>query len=223
MPLLINKEKINQSLSTKIVDARVAQIFNSFGDVLVTSSFGVTSAVLLHLVSRIKPECPIYFIDTGYHFEETLNYKKRLTRLLGLNVIDLRPAPADHAKTRAKKLWSEAPDQCCKINKIEPLQNVKSQYKVWMSGLLGYQNRHRNSLKIVDDNDDILRFYPLIDWNATLVEEYIESHGLPTHPLKEKGYHSVGCTHCTAPGLGRKGRWNKHNKTECGMHTTMND
>lgn len=79
---LINKEKINRSLSAKIVDARVAHVFNTYRDILITSSFGTTSAVLLHLVSRMRPGYPIYFIDTGYHFEETIDYKNRLTRLL---------------------------------------------------------------------------------------------------------------------------------------------
>lgn len=215
---LVNKEKINRSLSTKIVDARVAQVFNTFRDVLVTSSFGTTSAVLLHLVSRIRPECPIYFIDTGYHFEETLDYKNRLSRLLGLNVIDLRPAPAAHVKTLNKQLWNKDPDACCRVNKIEPLQNIKNQYKVWMSGLIGFQNRYRNTLQIVDDDQELLKFYPLIDFNSALVDEYIENHGLPQHPLKKYGYASVGCTHCTMPGTGREGRWSDDSKTECGLH-----
>lgn len=215
---LVNKEKINRSLSAKIVDARVAQVFNTFKDVLVTSSFGTTSAVLLHLVSRIKPNCPIYFIDTGYHFEETVDYKNRLTRLLDLNVIDLRPDPARHTETHEEELWKEDPDKCCEINKVEPLDRVKGEYKVWMSGLIGFQNRHRNSLPIMDDDKELIKFYPLIDWNTSLVEEYIEVHGLPEHPLKEEGYHSVGCTHCTSPGQGREGRWNDFGKTECGLH-----
>lgn len=215
---LVNKEKINRSLSAKIVDARVAQVFNTFKNVLVTSSFGTTSAVLLHLVSRIQPNCPVYFIDTGYHFEETLQYKKRLSRLLKLNVIDLRPAPAMHAKTRAQQLWSEDANRCCEINKSEPLQNIKEQYSVWMSGLIGFQSRHRQRLQILDDDQDLLKFQPLIDWNSGLVEEYIEGHGLPQHPLKKQGYHSVGCTHCTIPGAGRSGRWSDQSKTECGLH-----
>jgi phosphoadenosine phosphosulfate reductase len=107
---LVNKEKINRfSFDTKIVDSRVAQVFNTFKDVLVNSSFGTTSAVLLHLVSRIKPEYPIYFINTGYQFEEILDYKERLTRLLDLNVIELRPDPTEHAMTRKKQLWGRIP------------------------------------------------------------------------------------------------------------------
>lgn len=215
---LVNKEKINRSLSAKIVDARVAQVFNSFRDVLVTSSFGTTSAVLLHLVSRIKPGCPIFFIDTGYHFEETIAYKKRLSRLLDLNVIDLRPDPSGHAKTLTEELWKDNPDKCCEINKVEPLDRIKGKYKVWMSGLIGFQNRHRNSLSILDDDNELIKFYPFIDWDSSLVDEYIVTHGLPEHPLKEKGFASVGCTHCTTKGEGRQGRWNDFSKTECGLH-----
>lgn len=215
---LVNKEKINRSLTAKIVDARVAQVFNSFQDVLVTSSFGTTSAVLLHLVSRIKPECPIYFIDTGYHFKETIEYKDQLTNLLDLNVFDLRPNPTSHSMTREKELWSQDPDKCCEINKVEPLERVKSRYKVWMSGLIGFQNRHRSRLQIMDDDNELIKFYPLIDWNSSLVEEYIEVHSLPQHPLKDEGYYSVGCTHCTEPGTGREGRWSDVSKTECGLH-----
>ncbi len=215
---LVNKEKINRSLSAKIVDARVAQVFNTFKDVLVTSSFGTTSAVMLHLVSRIKPSCTIYFIDTGYHFEETIAYKERLTRLLDLNVIDLRPDPAQHARTFKENLWADNPDVCCDINKVEPLDRVKKDYKVWMSGLIGFQNRHRNSLPIMDDNNDLVKFHPLINWNSSLVEEYIESHGLPGHSLNKKGFDSVGCTHCTSKGEGRNGRWSEISKIECGLH-----
>lgn len=215
---LVNKEKINQALSTKIVDARVAQIFNSFENVLVTSSFGTSSAILLHLVSRIKPNWPIYFIDTGYHFKETISYKKRLTRLLDLNVVTITADYEDHLYTRKQQLWEHNPDKCCEINKISPLKKVKANYEVWMSGLIGFQNHHRNTLPIVDDKSEILKFYPLIDWNSDLVEEYIEGHGLPQHPLKDQGFDSIGCTHCTARGNGRSGRWHSSPKTECGLH-----
>ncbi|HLR26077.1 MAG TPA: phosphoadenylyl-sulfate reductase [Fodinibius sp.] len=215
---LVNKDKINQSLSAKIVDARVAQVFNSFKKVLVTSSFGTTSAVLLHLVSRIKPGCPIYFVDTGYHFDETHAYKQRLTRLLGLNVIELRPDEKAHALTKEQRLWQEDPDQCCNINKIGPLQQVKDNYLVWMSGLIGFQNSHRSRLRIINEKDSMLKCYPLVDWNSALVQEYIDGHGLPQHPLKKRGYHSVGCTHCTIPAIGREGRWADQTKTECGLH-----
>lgn len=215
---LINKEKLNKALTSKIVDARIAQVFNSFEKVLVTSSFGTSSAVLLHIVSRIRPECPIYFIDTGYHFKETLRYKDQLTRLLNLNVVMLKPDPSRHMTTKVQQMWAKNPEACCNINKNEPLRNIKPEHQVWVSGLIGYQNSYRNTLSIMEEQSDILKFYPLIDWNKSLVDEYIENHGLPFHPLVSQGYHSVGCTHCTVPGVGRNGRWNDSSKTECGLH-----
>ncbi|MDZ7691566.1 MAG: phosphoadenosine phosphosulfate reductase family protein [Balneolaceae bacterium] len=147
--MVVNKAKINRSLSTKLVDARVAQVFNTFNDVLVTSSFGTTSAVLLHIISRVKPGCPVYFIDTGYHFEETLSYKNRLTKMLDLNVAELHPDTSDHETTRQRQMWLSDPDRCCKINKLEPIQKVKNRYPIWMSGVIGYQNSYRKNLDII--------------------------------------------------------------------------
>lgn len=215
---LLDKDKLNKALTSKIVDARITQVFNSFEKVLVTSSFGTSSAVLLHMVSRIRPDCPIYFIDTGYHFKETMRYKEQLTRLLNLNVVTLKPDPSRHMTTQVQQMWAKNPEVCCGINKKEPLRNIKLEHKVWVSGLIGYQNSYRNTLSILEEESDILKFYPLIDWNKSLVDEYIENHGLPFHPLVEQGYHSVGCTHCTVPGVGRSGRWNDSSKTECGLH-----
>ncbi|MDX1639105.1 MAG: phosphoadenosine phosphosulfate reductase family protein, partial [Balneolaceae bacterium] len=169
--MVVDKAKINRSLSSKLVDARVAQVFNTFEHVLVTSSFGTTSAVLLHILSRVKPGYPIYFIDTGYHFEETIRYKQRLTELLDLNVVDLSPDPSKHRDTQRQKLWLSDPDRCCSINKLEPLEKVKDQYKIWMSGLIGYQNNYRSNLDIVIEKTEMLRCYPLIDWNKSMVDE----------------------------------------------------
>ncbi len=215
---LSNKDKINRSLIPKIVDARVTQVFNSFNRVLVTSSFGTSSAVLLHIVNRIKPGYPIYFVDTGHHFKETYEYKDQLSRLLKLNVVTLKPDPSRQMTMEVQKMWKKDPDICCRINKIEPLRKVKETHDVWVSGLIGYQNSYRNTLSILEDRTGILKFYPLIDWNRSLVDEYMETHSLPHHPLVEEGYDSVGCTHCTVAGSGRDGRWTESSKTECGLH-----
>lgn len=216
--MVVNKEKFNRSLSTKLVDARVTQVFNTFNDVLVTSSFGTTSAVLLHILSRVKPGCPVYFINTGYHFEETLSYKNRLARMLDLNVVELHPEASDHETTRRQQLWLSDPDRCCKINKLEPMQKIKKRYSIWMSGVIGYQNSYRSNLDIIIEKTEMLRCYPLIDWNKTMVDEYMETYGLPAHPLEEEGYATIGCKHCTIPAEGRDGRWSKMEKTECGLH-----
>ena len=215
---VLNKVEINRSLSTKIVDARVAHAFNAHKNVLITSSFGTTSAIMLHIVSRIRPNHPIYFINTRYHFEETLQYKELLTRRLGLNVIDLEPEDWKHDFTVKDKTWSKDPNFCCQLNKVEPLDRVKKGHDVWISGLIGYQNNYRSHFEIMVEKAGMYKFYPLIDWSREQVDEYFELHGLPRHPLEALGYDSIGCTHCTQKGKGRAGRWPGSSKNECGLH-----
>lgn len=205
-------------MPAQLLDARLAHIFNKQPDVLVTSSFGTTSAVLLHAINRVKPGYPIYFIDTKYHFNETLEYKKRLTRLLSLNVIDITPDPDHHTSTKNDKTWETNPDLCCHINKVEPLTPLKEKHSVWLSGLMGFQNRHRSNLEFIEERDGMYKYYPVIDWTLDLVTDYFEQYGLPRHPLEEQGYDSIGCTHCTQKGFCRSGRWKNLEKTECGLH-----
>jgi len=216
---LIHTEKLNRSLSPILVDARLAHILNTYrGEVLITTSFGITSALLLHILSRVRPGFPVHFVDTGYLFEETLSYKEQLTGLLGLNVITLRPDMEKHRQSEETNLWASDPDLCCQYNKVEPLEMVKTDHKVWVSGLLGFQSRYRSGLNIVQEKKKTYRFYPLIDWTPKLVHEYYEQFQIPRHPLEQKGFSSVGCTHCTQRGDDREGRWKGLSKTECGLH-----
>ncbi len=213
-------EHINKALSSSLIDARLAYILNKFQDkALVTTSFGATSALLLHFLSRVRPGFPVHFIDTGYLFEETVAYKDELTRLLDLNIITHRPDVAAQEATRIAKLWESDPDACCGVNKIAPLEKVKSYHEVWISGLIGYQNGYRSGLDILQSRSDIYRFYPLIDWTQAQVDDYFDYFGLPKHPLQKLGFSSLGCTHCTKQGIGRDGRWTGTGKTECGLHT----
>ena len=214
----VNLDLLNRQMASKVVEARLAHVFNTYPNVLVTSSFGTSSAILLHIISRVRPWHPIYFIDTRYHFEETLEYKNKLTRLFNLNVIDIRPEPWKHEFTRNDRTWEKDPDFCCQINKVEPLERVKKDYDVWISGLIGYQNRFRSNLEIVEEKNEVYKFYPLIDWTPSLVNDYMEQYGLPRHPLESKGYGSIGCMQCTSPGSCRSGRWADSSKNECGLH-----
>ena len=211
---------INRSLSSSLVDARLAYILNKFSNrALVTTSFGTTSVLLLHILARVKPEFPIHFIDTGFLFPETLEYKEELTRMLDLNVITHKPELTRHKAARVSRLWETDPDACCGVNKVAPLEKVKNGHKVWISGLLGYQNGYRSGLDIFQERSDIYRFYPLIDWTKAQVKDYFEYFGLPLHPLERMGFNSLGCTHCTIKGAGRDGRWSGTDKSECGIHT----
>ncbi len=212
-------KNINRTLSSSLVDARLAYILNKFANkALVTTSFGTTSVLLLHILARVKPDFPIHFIDTGFLFPETHEYKEELTRMLDLNIITHKPEVEAHEAARIERLWESDPDACCGVNKVAPLEKVKDNHKVWISGLLGYQNGYRSGLDIFQERSDIYRFYPLIDWSEAQVKDYFEYFGLPRHPLERIGFNSLGCTHCTVKGTGREGRWIGSDKSECGLH-----
>jgi len=101
---------------------------------------------------------------------------------------------------------------------VEPLQLIKKDYKIWVSGLMRWQSDFRNSLDIFEQREGIIKFYPLVDIDYESRDAFIKEHHLPFHPLKSKGYSSIGCTHCTIAGEDRSGRWNNSPKTECGLH-----
>ena len=160
----------------------------------------------------------VFFIDTGYHFEDTLKYKAELTNRYGLNVSSISALKKEHEFTTQDETWKKNPDFCCSINKVKPLDVIKNKYKVWVSGLMEWQSDHRSSLNIFELRGDILKFYPLLDISKAKRDAFIEANDLPFHPMVAKGYHSIGCKHCTAPGEDRSGRWNNNPKTECGLH-----
>ena len=200
---------------------RLYSIFNP-NEILYTSSFGADSAYLLHLVSRICPNQKIYFLDTGYHFEETIKYKNDLQKLLDLNIIDVVPDKKEHLFSEKKELWKIQPDRCCHINKVKPLESINGEFKVWLSGLKKNQSKSRSSIKIFENKDNIIKFHPLYDQTEDSIKKYTEYFNLPQHPLKLEGYSSIGCYPCTSKGVGRDGRWNGTNKTECGLHFDVN-
>ncbi|MFT7032339.1 MAG: phosphoadenosine phosphosulfate reductase [Cyclobacteriaceae bacterium] len=213
-------KSLNEKYHSMTVKERVAALYEDFPekDVMLTSSFAATSAFLLRVFSQIQPQQKIFFIDTGYHFKETLEYKEKLTKLYGLNVESITAEDWKHDFTTKEQTWKKDPDFCCSVNKVEPLNNLKDNFKIWVSGLMDWQSDHRSTLDIFEDRNGILKFYPLLDVTQEEREEYIKDHDLPFHPLVAKGYFSIGCEHCTVPGKGRSGRWNNSPKTECGLH-----
>lgn len=201
-------------------EERVRQLYRDFDadEVMLTSSFATNSAFLLHLFATTAPEQVIHFIDTGYHFPETLEYKRKLTELYHLKVVDVHPEAWKHEYTLKDQTWKTDPDFCCSINKVEPLEEVKKNYSVWVSGLMRWQTEHRAGLDIFEYRGGIIKFYPLLDVTKEQRDAYIRNHKLPFHPLVARGYSSVGCTHCTRPGDDRCGRWVDSSKSECGLH-----
>ncbi|HTL80388.1 MAG TPA: phosphoadenylyl-sulfate reductase [Bacteroidia bacterium] len=214
----MNIEELNIKYTALRPEERVKELYKDFSKILFTSSFGTTSAILIHLFSKINPAQKIFFLDTTYHFAETIQYKDQLTELFHLNVETVLPEDWKNSFTREDQTWSKDPDLCCSINKVEPLDKIKPGYGIWVSGLMQSQNSYRKKMNIFEEKEGIIKFYPIIDMTSEQASDYIKQNSLPAHPLLAHGFASVGCIHCTVKGRGREGRWVNRNKTECGLH-----
>jgi len=213
-------EYLNEVFAPLNFEERIQRLYEFFDekDVLMTSSFGASAAFMLRLISEYHPTQKVYFIDTTYHFPETLSYKAELTEAYKLNVVNVLPDPTQNALTRDEEWWKDHPKMCCSINKVVPLEPIKEEHKVWISGLMAYQTEFRANLHIFEQQGDIIKFHPLIDLAEGDYLYWSSLYKLPKHPLESQGYGSIGCTHCTQKGKGREGRWAGTGKTECGLH-----
>ncbi|MCX7953721.1 MAG: phosphoadenylyl-sulfate reductase [Bacteroidales bacterium] len=195
--------------------------------IFATSSFQTQSIVLLHIISIIDNTIPIFFIDTGYHFPETLEYKDLIKEKFKLNVIDIKPIIPKSLQrdSEGRLFYTSDAEYCCFLNKVKPLEAVLMSYDVWINGIRRQQTEERSVMNYEEIAPyNVIRFHPLLDWSDKMVYEYIRKHNLPVHPLEEKGYLSIGCEPCTQPainGLLRSGRWKGLNKKECGLHTNL--
>ncbi|MHA6297733.1 phosphoadenylyl-sulfate reductase [Devosia sp. CAU 1758] len=199
------------------------------GDLAIVSSFGADSAVLLHMVAQADPSLPVYFLETGKHFPETLDYVETLRTTLGLHNVHTIHPNADDVKRFDPNgdLWETDPDSCCHIRKTEPLEPITEQYGGWVTGRKRYQTSERGVLPHFElTSDDRIKVNPLAYFSDADVIEYRQAHRLPEHPLYAKGYKSIGCAPCTsivAEGEDpRAGRWRGLNKKECGIHYDFN-
>lgn len=193
--------------------------------VAATSSFQTQSLPLLHMISRAAPRMPVLFLDTGFHFPETLSYRDRVVEELDLNLKVLEPKIGhDGFLQEYGELYRRNPDLCCHINKVEPLERAKAGLEAWVAGIRRDQTEARKGTPVVDRNDDgLLKVCPMVTWTEADVEDYVEQHDLPRHPLHGQGYRSIGCAPCTRrvdPDAedARAGRWAGSQKTECGLH-----
>jgi phosphoadenosine phosphosulfate reductase len=199
------------------------------GDLAIVSSFGADSSVLLHMVAEVDPSLPVYFLETGKHFPETLQYVHTLKAHLGLtNVTALIPDPRDLARFDPRgELWESDPDSCCHIRKTEPLDLAVEGFGGWVTGRKRFQTKQRGVLPHFElTSDDRIKVNPIAYFSDKDVVEYRVGHSLPEHPLFAKGYRSIGCAPCTtvvAAGEDpRAGRWRGLNKKECGIHFDFN-
>jgi len=192
----------------------------------VVSSFGTESAVLLKFVADVDRDIPVIFLDTGWLFQETLDYRDALVARLGLgDVRTVHPREEDLARHDTDRdLWFSNPDECCRIRKVEPLSRALQPFAAWINGRKRFQGGLRAAIPIVEADGARLKFNPLATVSAEELRLTFEAAGLPPHPLAASGFASVGCMPCTSRSEpdedARAGRWRGRDKTECGIHTT---
>lgn len=229
----LDLEKLNEDFEGKKPLEIIEWAVQEFSPrIAMTSSFGPESGTLLHMVSRVSRDVPVLFLETGYHFPETLEYRRQLAELFGLTrVLDLKADPEKKAEVVAAydgRPYEANPDLCCQINKVEPLAGAIKQYAAWMSGIRRHQTDQRRSIRFVEEYEGgIYKISPLADFTSRDAWWYMKEHKIPPHPLWEKGYFSIGCWPCTRPVQAgddeRSGRWAGKGKTECGIHTAFKE
>lgn len=207
---------------------RVRWAYETYGDKLVLStSFGVQSAVMLHLVTTQIPNIPIIFVDTGYLFPATYNFAAELTERLQLNLKTYIPKQtAAQQEALYGKLWEEGVEgleRYNRINKVEPMNRAVKELgaEAWLSGLRRTQSSSRSERKVVEAQNKMTKIYPIIDWNDRDIYEYLTENNLPYHPLWDQGYVSVGDWHSTKKlGEGMTEEETRFGglKRECGLH-----
>lgn len=226
---MIDLELANKELEDKFPHEIIRWAVDTFWpDIAMSSSFQTQSLPLLHIVSQVAPELPIIFIDTGYHFPETLAFRDKLIQEWGLNVRVVKADVSRHEviKRYGSDLYRYDPDLCCYVHKVEPMRKAIRELKAWITGIRRDQTPERANIRIVEQTaDGVIRVHPLAKWTRRDIWRYIYEHDLPLHPLFSKGYLSVGCAPCTRPVYSeddeRSGRWYGWEKRECGLHTIL--
>lgn len=225
---LIDLDAVNAELADASPEAVLGWARDTFGEELVlTSSFGAESALMLHLATRVMPRIPVVFLDTGYLFPETYRFAEELTERFDLNLRVYSPAisPARQEALYGKLWEGDAADiqRYHQINKIEPMDRALRELapKAWLAGLRKQQSSFRAKLRPVELQDGIFKVHPILGWDEEKAYHYMRTNDLPYHPLYRRGYRSIGDVHSTSPTVEgedpRSGRrLGAHN--ECGIH-----
>lgn len=225
----MNTVEIQEQIAIKLgaVRSRLAREITGGGDVCLTCSFQAEDVLLTKLAIELDAYIPILFLDTGYHFAETYAFRNRIAREWQLNLINLLPEKTVHEQEAAHGLlYLSAPDQCCKLRKVEPLFKAVAGYRVWLTGLRRDQAKSRTELEeaaqfTLPGGKQVLKLAPLAGWTTRDVWYACEQLSIPLLPLYEQGFSSIGCEPCTSRPVDandpRSGRW-AGRKIECGIH-----
>ena len=191
------------------------------GRVSLACSFQEEESVLLDMLYRVAPDARVFALDTHVLFPETYELWREVERRYGTKIeVYEGPSLARQAELHGDRLWERKPDLCCAIRKVEPLNRALGGLDAWITGVRRDQAPTRaNTPKVGwDEAHELWKAAPLADWDDERCWDYIHEHDLPYNELHDRGYASIGCTHCTLPGAGREGRWAGSAKTECGLH-----
>jgi phosphoadenosine phosphosulfate reductase len=197
--------------------------------VAIASAFQAEGTVAIHLATRIRPDVPILFLETGYQFAETLAFKEQLTERLGLNVVDVvgEYSVDRQAAEFGERLYERDPERCCDLNKVRPMFEALHSLDAWLTAVRRDSSPTRATSPIVDQYDlepgrAIVKVNPMATWTRQQVWAYLKEHDLPHNPLYDLGYASIGCAPCTRLRFTgepeRAGRWAGIAKWECGIH-----
>jgi len=215
-----------QTLDGAPADEVIKWAAQTFGSrICITSS--MTDAVIIHLVSRLTPGIDVLFLDTGYHFAETIGTRDAVSAVYPVNVVNVTPATtvAEQDAELGPKLYGRNPDLCCYLRKVVPLEKALGPYDAWITGVRKDETDSRSTTRVVqwDSKRQMVKVNPIVDWSQEQVDTYIAEQGVLVNPLVYDGYPSIGCQTCTmrveAGADPRSGRWAGTAKTECGIHT----
>ncbi|OBH59690.1 phosphoadenosine phosphosulfate reductase [Mycobacterium mantenii] len=185
-------------------------------------------AVMVSLAADVHPGVPVLFLDTGYHFAETIGTRDAVESVYDIHLLNVEPehTVAEQDELLGKDLFARDPNECCRLRKVVPLRRALRGYAAWVSGLRRVEAPTRANAPLIsfDDSFKVVKVNPIAAWTDEEVDAYIEQHNVLVNPLVEEGYPSIGCAPCTVkPAEGedpRSGRWRGRNKVECGLHAS---
>jgi phosphoadenosine phosphosulfate reductase len=183
-------------------------------------------AVVIDLAARVRPGIDVLFLDTGYHFAETIGMRDAVQAQYPIRMLSVQPGQtvAEQDETHGKELFASNPDLCCHLRKVVPLNTMLAMYDGWVTGLRRSETPNRSSAGPIewDTQREMVKINPIVDWDDDAVQGYIRDNNILVNPLRDEGYPSIGCAPCTAKVLDggdpRSGRWTGFDKRECGLH-----
>jgi phosphoadenosine phosphosulfate reductase len=228
-------QSLEQQFQTQPTEKILAWAWERFGErAAIGTSFQGAGLVMIHLAKEHGLPLPVFTLDTGLLFPETVALKKRLEDFFGIHIESLEPdiTVEEQADINGPELWKQNPDLCCTIRKVLPLRDKLSNLSCWITGLRRQQSDSRSGIGILEiyafdetTGRDIVKLNPMANWSREAVWKYLRDHKIPYNPLQDQGYRSIGCQPCTRRTAQsedeRAGRWTGFNKVECGIHTFL--